>query len=118
MLDVILCTYNSENTINKCVDSILNQTFTDFTLHIFDDSSNDSTIELLKKYKDTRLRIIRSPKNVGTYAGKNYILRNFFLYYLPIHNSEMTFYNLYYLHVLFLVQMKCPQSVYHLVYYL
>jgi glycosyltransferase involved in cell wall biosynthesis len=89
MLDVILCTYNSENTINKCVDSILNQTFTDFTLHIFDDSSNDSTIELLKKYKDTRLRIIRSPKNVGTYAGKNYILRNFCNHkFIALHDSD------------------------------
>jgi len=30
MLDVILCTYNSENTIKKCLDSILQQTFSTF----------------------------------------------------------------------------------------
>ena len=44
-------------------------------MHIFDDCSTDSTVELLKEYNDSRLNIILSPKNVGTYAGKNYVLK-------------------------------------------
>jgi len=74
MLDVILCTYNSENTIKKCLDSILQQTFTNFKLYIFDDHSTDSTINIIKAYDDNRISTFQSPHNIGTYCGKNYIL--------------------------------------------
>ena len=77
MLDVILCSYNSEETIRECVDSILNQTFRLFNLYIFDDCSSDRTVEILKTYKDKRITVISSKKNIGTYAGKNFVLKNY-----------------------------------------
>ena len=76
MLDIILCSYNSEDTIKECVDSILNQTFRLFSLYIFDDCSSDRTVEILKTYKDRRVTVISSKKNIGTYAGKNFVLKN------------------------------------------
>ena len=33
-LSIIVCTYNRENTLEKCINSILNQTFSDFELII------------------------------------------------------------------------------------
>lgn len=89
MLDIILCTYNSEKTIARCVDSILAQTFQDFKLHVFDDCSTDSTIKILKDYNDKRINIISSPKNVGTYAGKNYILKEHCtMKFVALHDSD------------------------------
>ena len=49
MIDIILCCYNSEKYIKTCINSILNQTFTDFKLYIFDDNSTDNTIEIIIK---------------------------------------------------------------------
>lgn len=55
---IILPNYNSEKWINKCIDSILNQTFKDFGLVITDDMSTDNSPELIKKYKDERIIFI------------------------------------------------------------
>lgn len=40
-VSVIVPVYNAEKTIGTCVDSLLNQTFTDFELILIDDGSND-----------------------------------------------------------------------------
>ena len=77
MIDVILCTYNSEKTIAGCIDSILGQTFSDFNLYIYDDCSHDSTVSIIKGYNDGRITIVKSDKNRGTYVGKNLLFRKF-----------------------------------------
>lgn len=50
-----------------CVESILNQTFTDFELIIIDDASTDSTFSQIEEFmkKDSRVSVIRHGKNVG-----------------------------------------------------
>ena len=89
MLDIILCSYNSEDTIKECVDSILNQTFRLFSLYIFDDCSSDRTVEILKTYKDRRVTVISSKKNIGTYAGKNFVLKNYCKApFVALHDSD------------------------------
>ena len=77
VIDIILCTYNSSDTISECIDSLLNQTYGFFNLYIFDDCSTDDTIEKIKKYVDKRIILICSNKNIGTYAAKNFVLKNF-----------------------------------------
>ena len=42
-ISIIVPVYNVENYIHKCVDSILNQTFSDFELILVDDGSTDDT---------------------------------------------------------------------------
>ena len=76
MLDVILCSYNSEKTIEECISSILAQSFKFFTLYVFDDASTDRTVSLVKKFNDDRITIVSSKKNIGTYAAKNFIFKN------------------------------------------
>ena len=58
-LVVILPAYNAENFITECLDSLLNQTFSDFCILAVDDASTDSTGNILESYaaKDTRLRV-------------------------------------------------------------
>ena len=50
-IDIILATYNGEKYLKEQLDSILNQTYTNFRLLISDDCSQDSTKEILKEYE-------------------------------------------------------------------
>ena len=85
-----MCSYNSEETIAEAVESVLNQTYKKFNLYLFDDHSQDKTLDILKKYSyDRRLTIISSKENIGTYAAKNYILKNFCKSpYVALHDSD------------------------------
>ena len=71
-VDILLATYNGEQFLKSQIDSILNQTYTDFRLLISDDSSNDSTVSILKEYEklDKRIVLFLQEKNLG-------IMKNF-----------------------------------------
>jgi len=47
---IIIPNYNSENTIRKCLDSILSQTFKNYEVIIVDDMSTDNSIDIIKEY--------------------------------------------------------------------
>ena len=49
-IDILLATYNGEEYINEQIDSILNQTYSNFRLLISDDNSTDKTLEILRDY--------------------------------------------------------------------
>lgn len=51
MIDILLATYNGENYIAQQLDSILNQTVTDFQILVRDDGSQDHTVSILKEYE-------------------------------------------------------------------
>jgi len=56
-ITVLMSVKNGERFITDCMDSVLNQTFTDFEFLIFDDDSSDGTVEILKGYQDGRIKI-------------------------------------------------------------
>ena len=66
-LAVILPAYNAENFITECLDSLLNQTFSDFCIIAVNDASTDNTGKILETYaaKDARLRVYHLPQNEG-----------------------------------------------------
>ena len=57
---VIIPNYNSEKHIQKCLDSILNQTFKDFEIVIADDMSTDDSVKIIKQYKDKRIHLVEN----------------------------------------------------------
>ncbi len=63
--------YNGEEYLREAIDSILNQTFGDFEFLIIDDGSRDNSLEILKSFKDKRIRIIENKKNLGLIASLN-----------------------------------------------
>ena len=69
IVSVIMGVYNIENlwVFNKAVDSILNQTLSDFELIICDDGSSDNTYNILCDYekKDYRIKVIQNKQNSG-----------------------------------------------------
>jgi len=61
LVSVITLTYNQESFLPQCVGSVLAQTFTSWEQVIIDDESTDGTTEVLARYADPRIRVIRQP---------------------------------------------------------
>jgi glycosyltransferase involved in cell wall biosynthesis len=74
-VSVLLPVYNGEKYLQESIKSILNQTFEDFELIIIDDGSVDKTPEIVKKNKDSRIRILTNEKNLGVSRSLNHGLR-------------------------------------------
>lgn len=72
MITVIIPTYNRGNTIKRAIDSVLNQTILDIELIIIDDNSDDDTQEVVKNYKDDRIRYFKLKENRGACYARNY----------------------------------------------
>jgi glycosyltransferase involved in cell wall biosynthesis len=71
-ITVLMPVYNCELYIREAVDSILNQTFTDFEFLIIDDASTDETVTIIKTYDDPRIQLIQKPQNSGYTNSLNY----------------------------------------------
>lgn len=70
LLSVVVPVYNAENTLNRCIQSILGQSYTNFELILIDDGSTDSSLQICKQYTDSRVRII-SISNSGVSHARN-----------------------------------------------
>lgn len=63
---VIVCVYNSEKWIKKCLFSILNQTYTNYDLIVINDASTDNTFNIIKSIqKDYNFTFLNRSKNTG-----------------------------------------------------
>jgi len=71
-VSVVMPVYNSERYIGESIDSILNQTYDDFEFIIIDDSSTDSTKNIVEEYmsRDDRIKLINL-ENKGLVASLN-----------------------------------------------
>lgn len=64
-ISVILPVYNCANYIKDSIQSILNQSYKDFSLNVIDDGSVDGSLDMLCGIEDQRLKIFRNDKNRG-----------------------------------------------------
>ncbi|AFZ02255.1 glycosyltransferase family 2 protein [Calothrix sp. PCC 6303] len=80
-ISVIIPVFNGAKTIKASIDSVLNQTFTDFELIIINSSSNDATLEVVSQISDPRIQVYTHPqanvavnRNIGAkYATGEFI---------------------------------------------
>lgn len=72
-VSVLMPAYNSEKYIAEAIESILNQTFTDFEFIIINDGSTDGTSKIVRKYatRDPRIKFIDNKRNQGLIAVLN-----------------------------------------------
>jgi len=70
-VSVIMCTYNDSQYIGEAIKSVLASSFTDFEFIICDDASTDDTPEIIKSFKDKRIKYIRNETNLRPAASRN-----------------------------------------------
>ena len=69
---VIVPVYNVEPYLEECLDSIVNQTYTDLEIILIDDGSTDKSLEIIKKYAQEDKRIVFiTQSNLGVSAARN-----------------------------------------------
>ena len=73
---VILPTYNRATLLSRALDSVLEQTFEDFTLLVVDDGSTDGTRSVVTGYEDERVKYVSHDRNRGPSAARNTALEN------------------------------------------
>ncbi len=64
---IIIPVYNTEKTLSRTLDSVINQTFSNLEIIIINDCSTDNSLELINSYieKDSRILLINNKKNSG-----------------------------------------------------
>jgi glycosyltransferase involved in cell wall biosynthesis len=75
VVSVLLCVFNAEDYLDEAIESIIQQTFSDFEFIILDDGSKDDSLKIIQKYaaKDSRIRVI-SRENRGIPYSRNELL--------------------------------------------
>ena len=72
MISIIVLNYNGKKWLKKCLDSLCAQTYKNFEIIFVDNASSDNSIEFVENnYKDDRIKIIKSDKNLGFAGGNN-----------------------------------------------
>lgn len=70
---VVIPAYNCEGFLPDCLQSVCVQSFSDLEVLVVDDGSTDGTASLIEAFskKDTRVRLLAQPKNMGVAAARN-----------------------------------------------
>ena len=76
LVSIICPMYNSEEFIADTIKSVLNQTYKNFEMLIVDDLSIDKSVDIVKSFKDDRIKLLFNKKNSGAAESRNNALRN------------------------------------------
>ena len=70
-ISIIVPIYNTEKYLNKCIDSIINQTKKELEILLINDGSTDNSEKIIKTYKDKRIKYFKN-KNQGIGKTRNF----------------------------------------------
>lgn len=73
---VVIPLYNKENFIEKTLQSVFNQSFTDYELIIVNDCSTDKSVEVISKLNDEKIQLVNHKVNKGLSASRNTGIKN------------------------------------------
>lgn len=74
LVSILVPFYNVEQYIDRCIQSLIKQTYENIEILLIDDCSPDNTLEIAQKYteSDSRIKILRYEKNRGLGGARNY----------------------------------------------
>lgn len=75
LVSIIMPSWNTERFIAETIQSVLDQTYTNWELIIVDDCSSDNTDEVVASFKDERIKYLHNDKNSGAALTRNKALR-------------------------------------------
>ncbi len=76
MISVIIPTFNSEKYIQKCISSVLNQTYENFEIIIVDNNSKDNTINIINSFGSDKIKILNVINNGNISISRNLGIKN------------------------------------------
>ena len=89
-ISVVIPVYNAEKFIKETIDSVLNQTFSDFEFIIVDDTSTDRSKEIILSYNDSRIKYFLCKHDfVGTHRKGYHLAAGKYIAHLD-HDDIMT----------------------------
>ena len=90
LVSIITPSFNSESYLEDCINSVLNQTYTNWELLIVDDGSTDSSRQLIERFAnfERRIKPIFLDKNIGAAAARNLALENCSASYIAFLDSD------------------------------
>lgn len=72
MVSVIIPAYNAEKFIDRCLKSVINQTYTDLQIIVINDGSEDNTLSVIRKYEEQDIRFfVIDQENRGVSSARN-----------------------------------------------
>lgn len=87
-ITVFVVTYNRAKYLQKCIESILEQTYSEFDLVILNNASTDNTIDVVQKFRDERIQLITHEKNCGGIGNINFAIRHCKTQYIVIFHDD------------------------------
>jgi glycosyltransferase involved in cell wall biosynthesis len=71
LVTVLMPVYNAEKYLSEAMESILNQSFSDFEFLVINDGSTDNSLRIIQSYNDERIRVLNLEQNVGLVKALN-----------------------------------------------
>lgn len=90
LISIIMPCYNTGQYLKDSVDSVIAQTYKNWELLIIDDCSSDNSIDIIKSYSDSRIKLLTNEKNSGAAISRNYGLREAKGRYISFLDSDDT----------------------------
>lgn len=71
LVSIIIPNYNKEKYLEKCINSVLNQSYSNYEIIIIDDGSTDNSLNIINKFKNKKIKLIKFDKNMGIANARN-----------------------------------------------
>ena len=76
LVSVLIPAYNASKTIERAINSVLNQTYLNYEILVIDDCSTDDTADIIKKFFLKKIKFIQNKKNIGEANSRNTLIKN------------------------------------------
>ncbi|MBQ7232386.1 MAG: glycosyltransferase family 2 protein [Clostridia bacterium] len=75
LVSIIMPNYNGAKYLKDTIDSVIAQTYSNWELLFVDDCSKDESMEIIRSYKDSRIRLLQNETNSGAAVSRNHALK-------------------------------------------
>jgi glycosyltransferase involved in cell wall biosynthesis len=73
-ISVVMNCYNSEKYLNEAIESVVSQTYDNFEIIFWDNQSTDRSAEIVRNWKDSRIKYYYAPKHTALGEARNYAI--------------------------------------------
>lgn len=88
MISILMPAYNAELYLEDCINSILNQSYSDFELLICDDCSTDNTWKIMLGIRDPRIKLFQNKENLGYLRTSNFLVSHATGQYISFQDAD------------------------------